>query len=442
MRAVELLRASFLELAIATPPPSAEAPPTAPVVERFATATLEEADWTWAVEAGGGTADAIDGPWNAILSVARIERAFGRRFCARITFAGLGTAARVDTPERLRRRCRRPCCWPSCSPAFGAGGGSSRWSRSAPGRSRLAADSHESAPYEAVSGARWAAAADAGVGVRVPLRRHRFELGVEVARARRPALPDGPLLRHRGGARRAPLADRQRHAAGGDLTCAHGPGVCLADRLPAPRRPLAGVGCTPGPIEVATLSVGQPHQRPGRLLAVRRRTRHASPTTTRATDATGVRHRPDLAWIPGQFGIGAALLGRRLRQRGRHPARDAQLQRLGLGAASEPYELGAPIANIISTETLGGGWALYATLGPAATELRLSLRDQARAGLRHRLAAPASCPGAWTHLAAVVDGDASTLTLYVNGVARHGRHRRAARSSPGARCSTWRARRS
>ena len=47
VRAVELLRASFLELAIAAPPASAEAPPPAPrVVERFATATLEEADWT------------------------------------------------------------------------------------------------------------------------------------------------------------------------------------------------------------------------------------------------------------------------------------------------------------------------------------------------------------------------------------------------------------
>lgn len=179
VRAVELLRASFLELAISTPPPGPEAPPNAPVVERFATATLEEADWTWAVEAGGGTADAIRGPWNVVLSVARIERALGRRFCARITFAGLGTTARVDTPggyaalsqtvllgELLARfrRGRR------IEPVVSLGAGTLR----------LAADSHESPPYEAVSGARWAAAADAGVGVRVPLRRHRFELGVEV----------------------------------------------------------------------------------------------------------------------------------------------------------------------------------------------------------------------------------------------------------------------
>jgi hypothetical protein len=179
VRAVELLRASFLELAIAAPPSFETPPPPPVVVERFATATLEEADWTWAVEAGGGTADAIGGPWNAILSVARIEHAFGRRLCARITFAGLGTAARVNTPEgyvglsqtvllaeviaRFRRDRR-------IEPIVSLGAGTLR----------LAADSHESAPYEALSGARWAAAGDAGIGVRLPLRAHRFELGVEV----------------------------------------------------------------------------------------------------------------------------------------------------------------------------------------------------------------------------------------------------------------------
>jgi len=179
VRAVELLRASFLELAIATPPDNNNAPPTTPVVERWATATLEESDWTWAVEAGGGTAYAVDGPWNAILSVARIERALGSRFCARVSFAGLGTTARVDTPQGYAavsqtillaeiiarfRRGRR------LEPLVSLGAGALR----------LAADSHESAPFLAISGARWGAAGDVGVGLRIPLRRHRFELGTEV----------------------------------------------------------------------------------------------------------------------------------------------------------------------------------------------------------------------------------------------------------------------
>jgi hypothetical protein len=179
VRAVELLRASFLELAISTPPASAEAPPPAPVLERFATATLEEADWTWAVEAGGGTADAIGGPWNQVLSVARIERALGKRLCVRVSFAGLGTATRVDTPggyanlsqtvllAELLLRFRRGR---RIEPLVSLGAGTLR----------LAADSHEAPPYGAISGARWAAAADVGAGVRVPLRRHKFELGVEV----------------------------------------------------------------------------------------------------------------------------------------------------------------------------------------------------------------------------------------------------------------------
>lgn len=178
VRAVELLRASFLELAIATGP-SAEAPaPTTPAVERWAIQTLEEPDWTWAVEAGGGTADAIGGVWNAILSVARLEHAFGERLCARVTFEGIGTDARVDTPNGYAdvsqtvllgealirfRRGRR------IEPLVTLGAGTLR----------LVADGHEAAPYQGESGVRWAAAGDVGIGVRLPLRRRRFEIGIE-----------------------------------------------------------------------------------------------------------------------------------------------------------------------------------------------------------------------------------------------------------------------
>ena len=178
VRAVELLRASFLELAIGNAP-GVEVPATAaPAVERWATATLEEADWSWAIEAGAGTADALGGPWNVVLSVARIERAFGERFCARVTFAGLGTETRVGTPAgyvglsqtalllegvvRFRHGRR-------VEPLVSIGAGALR----------LGADSHESAPYQAEGDARWAAAADIGTGLRFPLRHHRFQLGVE-----------------------------------------------------------------------------------------------------------------------------------------------------------------------------------------------------------------------------------------------------------------------
>ena len=179
VRAVELLRASFLELAIANRPAPEQPATTEPVVERWAIQTLEEPDWTWAVEAGAGTADAIGGVWNPILSVARLERAFGWRFCGRLTFEGLGTDARVTTPSGYAdvsqtaalaegivrfRRGRR------LEPLLSVGAGAFR----------LTADGHETAPYQGVSGARWAAAGDVGVGVRLPVRRRRFEIGVEV----------------------------------------------------------------------------------------------------------------------------------------------------------------------------------------------------------------------------------------------------------------------
>ncbi|HZL21040.1 MAG TPA: hypothetical protein VFG23_25120, partial [Polyangia bacterium] len=47
------------------------------------------------------------------------------------------------------------------------------------GALRLTADGHETAPYQGLSGSRWAAAGDLGVGVRIPLRRRRFEIGIE-----------------------------------------------------------------------------------------------------------------------------------------------------------------------------------------------------------------------------------------------------------------------
>ena len=67
VRAVELLRASFLELAITSRPRpdvvDAPALPVEPVVTRFATEPLVEAepDWKWAFEAGAGGIGAASG---------------------------------------------------------------------------------------------------------------------------------------------------------------------------------------------------------------------------------------------------------------------------------------------------------------------------------------------------------------------------------------------
>jgi hypothetical protein len=178
VRAVELLRASFLELAIAPANEAAAPVPAAPVVERWATESLEERDWTWAIEAGGATAMSVQGPWNAFLAVARFERAFGQHFCARLAFTGLGTPGRVNTrtgwdevsPSVLLaeavvrfRRGRR------LQPQISAGGGAMR----------LNVDANETDPIQGLGGTRWGAAGDLGLGMRMPLSRHRFEIGLE-----------------------------------------------------------------------------------------------------------------------------------------------------------------------------------------------------------------------------------------------------------------------
>ena len=190
MRAVELLRASFLELAITSRPAPdvVEVPlPSAPVVTRFVTEPLEEAepDWTWAVEAGAGGMGAIQAASGGttllaeFLPVARVQRAFGKRLCARVTFAGLGTQARVD----------RPAGYANVSQTIALVEGLVRFRRGrrlepvvsiGAGILYLAAEGHESAPYIGGNAYRVSAAADAGVGLRMPLRPRRVELGVEL----------------------------------------------------------------------------------------------------------------------------------------------------------------------------------------------------------------------------------------------------------------------
>ena len=138
VRAVELLRASFLELAITSRPAPdvVEVPlPSAPVVTRFVTEPLEEAepDWTWAVEAGGGGMGAVQAASGGttllgeFLPVARVQRAFGKRLCARVTFAGLGTQARVDNAGAATPTCRRRS---ACSRGWSGSAAGAGWNRS------------------------------------------------------------------------------------------------------------------------------------------------------------------------------------------------------------------------------------------------------------------------------------------------------------------------
>jgi hypothetical protein len=180
-------------------------------------------------------------------------------------------------------------------------------------------------------------------------------------------------------------------------------------------------GCTAGPIEIATL----PPDSLGNDL-VGHWAFDDGPGTV-ATDSSGNGRTGIVGgiipspgspspWIPGQFGLGYSFSGADYVTAGGIP-RPTPSYSVTAWVQIQPGELGAPIANLLSTEALGGGWALYATLGLGQQE-SYAFRFATNPTQGYVVASCACViAGPWTHLAAVVDGDASTLTLYVNGVA-------------------------
>jgi hypothetical protein len=177
----------------------------------------------------------------------------------------------------------------------------------------------------------------------------------------------------------------------------------------------AGTGCTPGPIEVAAL--------PSDSLSNGMVAHWAfdEDSGTVANDGSGNGRTafiadPNPGWMKmGQFGSALHFSGVDYASAMGIP-RATPSYSVSAWVLIQPYEAGPPIANIISTESLGGGWALYATLSPGNQAWVFRFATNAAQGYVY---ATCDCvvTGAWTHLAAVVDATASTLTLYVNGVA-------------------------
>src|SRR5262249_56128295 len=128
----------------------------------------EERDGRGAGGAGGGGVGAIRGVsggtslLSEFMPVARFERAFSARLCARITVAGLGTQSRVDMPGG----------YANVSQNFVLAEGLVRFRRGrrlepvislGAGILYLSAEGHDTAPYIGGSAYRVSAAADAGL---------------------------------------------------------------------------------------------------------------------------------------------------------------------------------------------------------------------------------------------------------------------------------------
>jgi hypothetical protein len=180
VRAVELLRASFVELAIMAQQPPAAAAPGAQAATRWVATTIEERQrpWTYGLELGGSILTSLGGVGPAVLPLIRLERAFGAAALLRLSGAGLGAPVHVVTPsgaaDVTQDLALAEGVW-----RFRAGHHVQPLVSLGAGVLRLAADGHASAPYQGTSGTRWSAVLDAGAGARFSIHR-RLEVAVEV----------------------------------------------------------------------------------------------------------------------------------------------------------------------------------------------------------------------------------------------------------------------
>jgi hypothetical protein len=180
IRAIELLRASLLEVAMAggKEPPIVLKPPPVEVT-RFVERALEPRRGSrWAIEVGGSGVGSFDGVGPALLPMVRLDLALGSYGLMRATAAGLGTRSHVEAQSgsaevaqqfglieagvRLRPQRR-------VQPFFSLGAGVRYTS----------AEGRASFPNQGQTAAQWSFVADVGTGIRLSLH-SRFEIALEV----------------------------------------------------------------------------------------------------------------------------------------------------------------------------------------------------------------------------------------------------------------------
>ena len=178
IRAIELLRASLLEVDLAglTPRPPAQAKPAE--VARAVEHAPEPRDGSrWGLEVGGSMVTSFDAVGPAGVPFLRFDGAIAPWCVAQATFAGLGTRARVGTSVGSAE----------ISEQFVLGGATFRWRAHkgvhpalslAVGALHTSAEGRADWPYTQQTAARWSFLADAGVGLRLALGT-RYEMAIE-----------------------------------------------------------------------------------------------------------------------------------------------------------------------------------------------------------------------------------------------------------------------
>jgi hypothetical protein len=222
IRALEVLRASFLEAALEGPPPPpkpavpTKPPPVteerrAPVSPVIATATIvaPAPPSRFALEIGGLMLGSLDGVPASILPLIRLQASVGSLFVGRLTLAGLGTRARATSPRgdadvshqlALAEVALRFRATKTLQPFLSLGLGAIY----------VTAEGQASSPYQGKQGSAWAGVADVGVGLRISVS-ERFQLAGEFH-----AQGDAPYpqIRFLG----APLAEEGRPTLLGSLS--------------------------------------------------------------------------------------------------------------------------------------------------------------------------------------------------------------------------------
>jgi hypothetical protein len=172
----------------------------------------------------------------------------------------------------------------------------------------------------------------------------------------------------------------------------------------------AATGCTAAPIEIATLPTVS---LTNGLVAHWRFDENIGyvANDSSGNGRTGFASGPGWSWVPGQFGGAMHFSGIDYVSVGGMP-RATPSYSVSTWVLIQPGELGPPIANILSTESLGGGWALFSTFGAGPPSYVFRYATNPVQGFVSA-SCPCVVPGVWTHITAVLDADAATLTLYV-----------------------------
>jgi hypothetical protein len=178
IRAIELLRSSFLEIHLAPGERRDEkAPEPSPTVVRFA--ALDEAKprpERLGIEVGAAAVIGFDGVGTAVLPVVRFDWALTPRFLAEVALGGLGTQATVATQLGSAQVAQEYALAGACY-RWRVGSMVQPYLSLTLGALHSSVEGRANSPNQSLSDERWSGLADGGLGTWIGLR-NRFHLAL------------------------------------------------------------------------------------------------------------------------------------------------------------------------------------------------------------------------------------------------------------------------